>query len=695
MFTISKKYLCTAALLVLVLATAITSCKDDDEAKQTYNFLEAFGPCPVARGGELTFIGADLSSVKSVEFPGGESVTPVFQGNGKFTVTVPESAQPGFLILHTTSGDITTVSKIGFSEPVTISGFTPEAQRPGGEVTISGKYLSNATEIVIGQVKIPLFPDNDAQQTIYDKYVKSVTNEAITFVVPADAITAELSLTDGQAAKCGTLTVTTPKFTSWSKSDGILPGTDEITMSGSDLDLINKITFANGTELKGADLKLAATKATFTLPLAAGDGAVTMTTVSGIEVAAGNIATAKPTVATFGAVNGNATPYCDEMFYIKGTNLQLVKSIIFAFNEGKEHETSTFSTANADEIQLLIPELVGSSMKWDDALNANIPTGSLYVVTHSGEKIKVSTDDNKLAIGWANIGTPASYSITAGELVTMTGCTNTAYMTQVEADGIQVDFTKIGKDSYSFVWPITSSGNKKILAVTYTNGDVNSNQYTPQTQFTVATATLPYVLVAPTDKISQGGTIILQGGNFEKITKIMCGDSELPDFTASADGKKLYIEVPTTFKACVAALDLIIDDTHKGQTPVLTIGDPEVVLWEGPWDKTSAWNGFEGLSWGNIPAAFKNIHVGDEFRIYATNNGGWIQCGFRLADGWKDKYPDGTDCQHQQDQLSADGYFSWIVTQQMYDEWKVNSNGIIIYLNGDNYVMNKITYIAK
>ena len=127
----------------------------------------------------------------------------------------------------------------------------------------------------------------------------------------------------------------------------------------------------------------------------------------------------------------------------------------------------------------------------------------------------------------------------------------------------------------------------------------------------------------------------------------------------------------------------------------MTIGDPEVVLWEGPWDKTSAWNGFEGLSWGNIPAAFKNIHVGDEFRIYATNNGGWIQCGFRLADGWKDKYPDGTDCQHQQDQLSADGYFSWIVTQQMYDEWKVNSNGIIIYLNGDNYVMNKITYIAK
>jgi hypothetical protein len=690
MFTISKKYLCTAALLVLVLATAITSCKDDDEAKQTYNFLEAFGPCPVARGGELTFIGADLSSVKSVEFPGGESATPVFQGNGKFTVTVPESAQPGILILHTTNGDIKTVSEIGFSEPVTISGFTPEAQRPGGEVTISGKYLSNATNIAIGQIKIPLQPASDEQQAIYDQYIKSLTNEAITFVVPAEAVTGELSLTDGQAVKCGTITVTTPKFTSWSKSDNLMPGTDEISMTGSDLDLINKITFANGTEIAAADLKLTATKATFKLPLAAGDGAITMTTISGVEVDAGSIKTIKPTVTSFGSAN--EFPYCDDILFIKGTNLNLVKAIIVANKAENEQTVTTFTSTTDTEIQFAVPELIGTSMIWDNAVNNNVPNGDLYIITQSGERIKASTD-NKLQIGWANIGNPASYEITAGDLVTMTGCTNTAYMTKVEADGVEVAVTKIAKDSYSFVWPLTNPGNDKILTVYYTNGDKNDNQWA--THFTVATSALPFVLVAPTEKISQGGTIILQGGNFEKITKIMCGDSELTDFTASADGTKLYIEVPATFKACVAALDLIIDESHKSQTPVLTIGDPEVVLWEGPWDKTSAWNGFEGLSWGNIPAAFKNIHVGDEFRIYATNNGGWIQCGFRLADGWKDKYPDGTDCQHQQDQLSADGYFSWIVTQQMYDEWKVNSNGIIIYLNGDNYVMNKITYIAK
>lgn len=695
MFTINPKYLRTAALLMLICVMAsITSCKDDDEASQSYNFLESFGPCPVARGGELTFLGKNLSSVQSVEFPGGETVTPVFDGSGKFTVTVPESAQPGFLILHTTSGDITTVSKIGFSEPVTVTGISPDTQRPGGEVTISGKYLSNATEIAIGQVKIPLQPETDEQKAEYDKYVKSVSNTEIKFVVPAEAVSDELTLKDGQPVKCGALTVTTPKFTSWAKGDGLLPGTDEVELKGSDLDLITRITFADGTVVEADKMTLAAASAKFTLPLTAGEGAVTMTTASGIEVPAGSIKILRPTVSTFGPVDDwNAFPYCDDMFSVKGANLALVKAIALANSAENEQTVWSFTSASDTEIQFAIPELIGSSMAWDGNANANVPTGRIYVITQSGEKIEVSTDDHKLQIGWANIGAPASYEITAGDLVTMTGCTNTAYMTKVEADGVEVEVTKITKDSYSFVWPITNPGDEKILRVYYTNGDNNSNQWA--TKFTVAASPLPYVLVAPTEKIAQGGTITLRGGNFDKITKITCASGELTDYTVGANGTILYVEVPLTFKACVSALDLVVDESKKSQTPVLTIGDPEVLLWEGPWDKTSGWNGFEGLSWGNIPAAFKNIHVGDEFRIYAENKGGWIQCGFRLADGWSDKFSDGSDCQLQQDQLTEGGYFSWTITQQMLDEWKVDSNGIIIYVNGDNYVMNKITYIAK
>ncbi len=697
MFTIRKKYFGTIALMMLmVVATAITSCKDDDEASQSYNFLESFGPCPVARGGELTFLGADLRSVQSVEFPGGETVTPSFNGNGKFTVTVPESAQPGVLILHTSNGDIKTLTPIDFTEPVVVSDFSPKEQRPGNEVSIKGKYLSNATYITIGNVKIPLQPSSTEQTATFEKYVTSLTNDEIKFIVPAEAATGDLALVDGQPVVAGTLTVTLPTFTSWSKSEGLLPGSDEVVINGTDLDLISKVTFANGTVVESDDIKNSVKKSSvnsisFVLPLTAGDGAVTLTTISGIDVEAGSISVVKPEVTSFGS--DNEYPYCDDLLFIKGTNLQLIKEVIVANKADNVQTVSTFTSASETEIQFAVPEGTGSSMVWNNDKQANVPNGELYIITQSGKRIQVSTEENKLQIGWANIGSADNYSITAGDKVVMTNCTNTAYMTKIEADGLEVEFTKDSKNSYSFVWPLTKPGSNLILKVYYSNGDENSNEWGDK--FQVAASTLPYVLVAPTEKIAQGGTIILQGGNFDKITKITCGTVELNDFTSSADGTKLYIEVPLTFKATVSALDLIIDDTHKSQTPLLTIGDPEVVLWEGSWEKTNDWNGFEGLSWGNIPAAFKNIHVGDEFRVYAENNGNWIQCGFRLADGWADKFSDGTDCQMQQDQLSADGYFSWTITQQMLDEWKVDTNGIIIYFNGDNYLLKKITYIAK
>ncbi|MBR4325720.1 MAG: hypothetical protein IKP73_09365 [Bacteroidales bacterium] len=546
MFTINKNHLRTAAFLMLVmLVTAITSCKDDDDAKQTYNFLESFGPCPVARGGELTFIGKDLSSVQSVEFPGGETVTPSFQGNGKFTVTVPESAQPGKLILHTSSqGDIQTVSEIGYSEPVTVANFSPSEQRPGGEVTISGKYLNNATEIAIGQVKISLAPANDAQQSAYDKYVVKVSSTEIKFVVPDDAVTNELTLLDGQAVKCGTLTVTVPKFASWSKSADLLAGSEEVVMNGSDLDLISKITFANGTVIEAANIKLSATKATFTLPLAAGDGAVTMTTVSGVDVAAGSIKTLRPNVTAFGSATDNSFPYCDDLLYIKGTNLNLVKEVILVHKEGKEQVVSSFTTSTDTEKQFTVPELTGTSMVWSNEASSNVPNGDLYIVTQSGERIQVSSADNKLQIGWAEIGAPASYSITAGDLVTMTGCTNTAYMTKVEADGVQVDFTKISKDSYSFVWPLTNPGDAKILTVYYTNGDDNSNEW--GTRFTVAASAAIFVTALP-ETLVNGAATLVKGGNFGKITKVTINGDE--QVFALKDENTLFVNVAGVTKS--------------------------------------------------------------------------------------------------------------------------------------------------
>ena len=548
MFTIRKKYFGTIALMMLmVVATAITSCKDDDEASQSYNFLESFGPCPVARGGELTFLGADLRSVQSVEFPGGETVTPTFNGNGKFTVTVPESAQPGVLILHTSNGDIKTLTPIDFTEPVVVSDFSPKEQRPGNEVSITGKYLSNATYITIGDVKIPLQPSSTEQTATFEKYVTSLTNDEIKFIVPAEAATGDLALVDGQPVVAGTLTVTLPTFSSWSKSEEILPGKDEVVINGTDLDLISKITFANGTIVEGTDIKNSVKKSSvnsisFVLPLTAGDGDVTMTTISGIDVEAGSISVVKPEVTSFGS--DNEYPYCDDLLFIKGTNLQLIKEVIVANKADNVQTVSTFTSASETEIQFAVPEGTGSSMVWNNDKQANVPNGELYIITQSGKRIQVSTEENKLQIGWANIGSADNYSITAGDKVVMTNCTNTAYMTKIEADGLEVEFTKDSKDSYSFVWPLTKPGSGLVLKVYYSNGDENSNEYSDR--FEVTATTKIFVTELP-EQLLNGSAALVKGGNFNKVTKVTINGAE--QVFAIKDESTLFVNVSGVTKS--------------------------------------------------------------------------------------------------------------------------------------------------
>lgn len=545
MFTIYKKHLSTLALLMLMFwVSAFTSCKNDDEAPQTYNFLESFGPCPIARGGELTFIGADLSSVQSVEFPGGETVTPTFISSGKFTVKVPESALPGNLILHTSNGDITTLSPIGFSEPVEVVSFSPQEQRPGSEVTITGKYLSNATYINIGEVKIPLQPISDDQKAIFDKYVTSLTNTELKFKVPAEAATGDLTLTDGKPVLCGELTVTLPKFTAYTESEELLPGTDEVTINGTNIDLVTKVVFASGAVVNASDMELTATSATFTLPLAAGDGDVKIITASGIEVEAGAITTIKPVITNFGG-KYTIDPYCDDIFAIQGTNLELIKAVVLAHKADKEQTVTEFSSASETEIQFAVPEYTGSTMAWSNEVSAMVPTGELYIITHSGERIKITDDETKLRIGYASIGESSNYEITAGDLVTMTGCTNTAYITKVEADGVVVDFTKISKNSYSFVWPITKPGNNLILRVYFTNEDNNSNEYSGS-KFSVTATSKIFVTEYP-EQLLNGSAALIKGGNFNKVTKVTINGIE--QVFALKDDNTLFLNVSGVAKS--------------------------------------------------------------------------------------------------------------------------------------------------
>ena len=125
-----------------------SSCEDGDELDTNQYVkgiaLNAFGPSPVARGGELRFIGSNLNQVTAVSIPGCADITDItVVSTEEIRVTVPQTAEPGLVTLRTPSGDITTISRLTYTEPVGFDAdpFSPSTIKPGSVLTISSLLM--------------------------------------------------------------------------------------------------------------------------------------------------------------------------------------------------------------------------------------------------------------------------------------------------------------------------------------------------------------------------------------------------------------------------------------------------------------------------------------------------------------------------------------------------------------------------
>ena len=144
--------LCLAGALLLT-GVSFTSClKGDDVDTNQYVggiSLNVFGPSPVARGGELRFLGSGMNQVTAVVIPGCADITDInVISDREIRITVPQEAQPGLVTLRTPNGDITTKTELTFTEPISIENFTPATVLPGDELTIEGEYLNLIHEVI-------------------------------------------------------------------------------------------------------------------------------------------------------------------------------------------------------------------------------------------------------------------------------------------------------------------------------------------------------------------------------------------------------------------------------------------------------------------------------------------------------------------------------------------------------------------
>lgn len=330
-YNISTLLLACLMLLSSVLYTSCVESEDleTDQMASKEVTLKSFGPSPVPRGGELRFIGTNISKVTSIDIPGAEGITSItVVSNNEIRVTVPQTAEPGIVKLHHPKGTIETKTPIGYSEPISISNISPMSVKAGSAITIEGDYLNLIEEVIFA----------DAVHVAKANFV-SQERAKIVVVVPIEARTGKIIvsngadiLSDGEEIPIwvyseNELIVTLPVVTAISPNP-IKAGTN-LTITGTDLDLTTKVVFESDVQVTSFVSK-SATSLVVTVPVTTIAGAVKLVVPSGVEVAAGNLTL----VETTAEIEDMKVSYgVDETVVINGTNLDLVTKAAFIGGE--------------------------------------------------------------------------------------------------------------------------------------------------------------------------------------------------------------------------------------------------------------------------------------------------------------------------------------------------------------------------
>jgi hypothetical protein len=298
----------------------------------------------VKHGEEIVFIGNNLDEVESIVFhPNVEVTKDQFTSvkNNEIRLIVPNAVESGKVVLKTSSGDIESKSIFSLEVPVVITDFTREA-KPGTNITITGEFLNWVESIV--------FTDN----LTVDEFVSKSANE-IVVTVPMAAKTGFLKFYTGGTEPLE-ITILTPLEVSLPALTALAPASvrhaGELTLSGTDLDLVTQITFPGGAVVsKGEFLSQNDEEIRVTVPVTATDGKLTLTVESGVEVVGDpSLVISLPNVSSL-SPSDPSQHVAGATLSLIGTDLDLVAKIKFP---GVTNPVTTF-TKTATKIDVVIP----------------------------------------------------------------------------------------------------------------------------------------------------------------------------------------------------------------------------------------------------------------------------------------------------------------------------------------------------
>ena len=371
--------------------TSVSPITYREDIEITKFFVGSEGTMVGNVGDVVTIKGDYLNLMHGVIFAGSDTIKEAeFIGHDRYTIQVkiPAEARTGVITLTDTIKDGTSLET---KEELTIN--TPEATPIKDRNIKAGEILS-----IKGSSFDQIVSVKFEGATVNAADFKSQSVAEITVAVPAKATDGTFYVVTKSGIEVPVGNIITVVPTQLVATPNPVKNGAELTITGKDMDLITGIAFPNAATSQLN--KVETTKVTSTVPEDAQEGDITLSLANGKTVTVA-YTLVKPTVAS-------CTPAAitaGEKTIIKGTDLDLVKSITFPGDV--EQTVEKFAAQNANAIAVTVPAACAGT-----GFKLNLKNGTTIEVKDA-LSIKAATDPAIASI------TPGE--ATAGSTITITG----------------------------------------------------------------------------------------------------------------------------------------------------------------------------------------------------------------------------------------------------------------------------------
>ena len=667
------------AMLMLVSSISFTSCEKEPDLS-TDQFvggevtLLAYGPSPVARGGQLRFIGTGMDQIQSITIEGCGEITEIERvSSEEIRITVPQTAQPCYPVLKTKAGaEIVAKTRLTYTEPV---GFAAEAAlapnpvKPGQTLTIKGEYLNLVQKIIFSN-KVEVEVDAEKR-----------TREQIEVVVPAEAQTGKVTISfcatgdtiPNEILSNEVLNVVLPSVAAVKELKEAKPG-DAVVIEGKDFDLITKLYATSGEEIAEFELNSDFTKLSFKLPDVIVDGIINVEAASGVQVPVASIGVALPKVS---AVAGTTDVRAGDIITITGNDFEIASSVTFTAAGGKTVDAVFEEGKTATELKVKVP--------------AEAVTGSFVINTTAG----VAIENELLAITTLK-PVFAAFNPTSAPLgsdITVEGQNMDLVVKVTVTGGAELEAKNAVPASVMFTLPYANAETG-----TVTLHMANGESVVTSASLEVTAPLCCYVTAWPElvdgEPYQAGCLLCLEVANRDVLTNVQVDGIECEFVRNGAN--KIFISTPES-AGKTSHIKLIssngeIDYAYefKPNTEITT------VIWRGVHAAGGWANGFTDFSWGGSAPLLAALKPGVELVVnFAVDPEKTYGCQIRFGNGSWAALPGttalpGADGDGNIAMADDATEYRLTITQAMIDEMTANG-GLVIC--GAWFILNKISIV--